>query len=40
MPTTHADQINADILEFITTNHSTAGVAANYENALAGASSS
>jgi non-heme chloroperoxidase len=40
MPTTHADQINADILEFITTNHSTAGVAANYGNALAGASSS
>jgi non-heme chloroperoxidase len=40
MPTTNADQINADILEFLTTNQATVGDAAKYENALAGASSS
>jgi non-heme chloroperoxidase len=39
MPTTHADQINADILEFLTTNQATTGVAANYEDALTGTSS-
>jgi hypothetical protein len=39
MPTTHADQINADILEFLTTNQATAGAAATYEDALASTSS-
>jgi non-heme chloroperoxidase len=40
MPTTHADQINRDILEFLTTNQVTAEVSANYEGVLAGTSSS
>jgi hypothetical protein len=39
MPTTHADRINADILEFLTDNQSVADVA-HYEGALAGTSSS
>ena len=36
MPTTHADLINADILEFLKTDHATA---AKYEDALAAAPS-
>ena len=39
-PTTHADKINADILEFLTKSEVADDVAANYEDALASTSSS
>ena len=40
MPTTNADRINADILEFLETNQVTAEGAENHEDVLAGTSSS